>query len=54
MTGKDCPFVWIEECEKNFMELKTWQAQAPVLVILNPTLGFKVYCDAFLKGLGFE
>lgn len=52
LTRKDNPFVWDEDCEKSFQELKTRLTTAPILVIPDSTLGFEVYCDASLKGLG--
>lgn len=33
ITRKDCPFLWTNECEKSFVELKTRLTQAQVLVI---------------------
>ena len=52
LTRKGQPFVWKNECEECFNELKTRLTSAPVLVIPDPALGFQIYSDAFKKGLG--
>nr|GFC81614.1 hypothetical protein [Tanacetum cinerariifolium] len=45
-------FVWNEEREKSFEELKQRLASAPVLTLLSRSGGFQIYSDAFKKGLG--
>nr|GEV08087.1 hypothetical protein [Tanacetum cinerariifolium] len=45
-------FVWNEEREKSFEELKQWLVSAPVLTLLSGSGGFQIYSDASKKGLG--
>ncbi|MCH87014.1 retrotransposon protein [Trifolium medium] len=52
LTRKDTPFVWNEECEESFGQLKERLTQAPVLIIPDPNRSFVVFCDASTKGLG--
>ena len=49
---KDNKFVWIEECEASFQELKQCLASAPVLTIQEGNEGFLVFSDASRQGLG--
>ena len=44
--------MWSETCEKSFQELKVRLTTAPVLIIPERGLGYAVYCDASLEGLG--
>lgn len=44
--------MWTKQCEKSFLELKIRLTTVPVLIIPDPALGFEVYSDASLKGLG--
>uniref|UniRef100_A0A7N2MWN1 RNA-directed DNA polymerase n=1 Tax=Quercus lobata TaxID=97700 RepID=A0A7N2MWN1_QUELO len=52
LTRKNAKFVWTEECEKSFQELKQRLVTAPVLTILSNMGGFVIYSDASRKGLG--
>ncbi|GAB2278011.1 hypothetical protein Dimus_039264 [Dionaea muscipula] len=52
LTQKNVPFVWSEECEQSFQELKQRLTSAPVLAIPDSNGGYVVYCDASLRGLG--
>ena len=52
LTKKDRPFVWTEQCEAAFQELKTLLTTAPVLVLPDSSQPFEVYTDASLMGLG--
>ncbi|XP_027933068.1 uncharacterized protein LOC114188674 [Vigna unguiculata] len=52
LTRKDQPFAWIDRCENSFQELKQKLTSAPVLVILDTSRPFEVYCDASHQGLG--
>nr|XP_011463549.1 PREDICTED: uncharacterized protein LOC105351289 [Fragaria vesca subsp. vesca] len=52
LTKKDAKFVWTDECEKVFEELKTRLTTAPVLVIPISGVGYVVYSDASHRGLG--
>nr|KYP33904.1 Retrovirus-related Pol polyprotein from transposon 17.6 [Cajanus cajan] len=52
LTKKDQPFVWDSRCEESFQELKRRLTCAPVLLLLDPSKTFKVFCDASKLGLG--
>ncbi|XP_073120087.1 uncharacterized protein [Henckelia pumila] len=52
LTRKGVKFVWSEQCEKSFTELKERLISAPVLAILEGTGRFVVYTDASKSGLG--
>ena len=52
LTRKNAKFVWIEECEKSFQELKQRLVTTPVLIIPSNLGGFVIYSDASRKGLG--
>nr|GFC04097.1 putative reverse transcriptase domain-containing protein [Tanacetum cinerariifolium] len=45
-------FVWNEEREKSFEELKQRLVSAPVLTLPTGSGGFQIYSDASKKGLG--
>ncbi|GJY61934.1 putative reverse transcriptase domain-containing protein, partial [Tanacetum coccineum] len=45
-------FVWDEEREKSFEELKKRLVSAPVLTLPSGTGGYQIYSDASKKGLG--
>nr|GFD06331.1 retrotransposon protein, putative, Ty3-gypsy subclass [Tanacetum cinerariifolium] len=45
-------FVWNEEREKSFKELKQLLVSAPVLTLPSGSGGFQIYGDASKKGLG--
>nr|GFD46295.1 putative reverse transcriptase domain-containing protein [Tanacetum cinerariifolium] len=46
-------FVWNEEREKRFEEIKQRLVSAPVLTLPSGLGGFQIYSDASKKGLGF-
>jgi hypothetical protein len=52
LTRKEVRFVWSEECEASFRELKERLTSAPVLALPSGTQGFVVYSDASKRGLG--
>ena len=52
LLKKNKKFVWSEECEKRFNELKTRLMLAPVLALPDIYRSFDVYCDASREGLG--
>nr|XP_034908287.1 uncharacterized protein LOC118044188 [Populus alba] len=52
LTRKDKKWVWSEECEASFQELKRRLTTTPVLTLPSGTEGFVVYSDASGKGLG--
>nr|GFA02120.1 putative reverse transcriptase domain-containing protein [Tanacetum cinerariifolium] len=45
-------FVWNEEREKSFEEIKQRLVSAPVLTVPSGSGGFQIYSDASKKGLG--
>ncbi|GJR41883.1 putative nucleotidyltransferase, ribonuclease H [Tanacetum coccineum] len=55
-NGQDTPegekFVWNDEREKSFEELKQRLVSAPILTLPSGSGGFQIYSDASKKGLG--
>ncbi|XP_050897100.1 uncharacterized mitochondrial protein AtMg00860-like [Lathyrus oleraceus] len=51
LTRKGQAFIWTARCEASFQELKRRLTTAPILILLNPSEPFIVYCDASLMGL---
>jgi len=54
LTRKNKKWVWSEECEKSFQELKRKLTTTLVLTLPLGTEGFVVYSDASRKGLGCD
>src|SRR3954470_8212992 len=52
LTRKGVKFVWTDDCESSFTELKTRLTTAPILTIPERGLGYTLYCDASLLGYG--
>ena len=52
LTRKSARFVWTDECEQCFQELKRRLVTALVLALLTESGDFVVYSDASKKGLG--
>jgi hypothetical protein len=52
LTRKNAHFVWTDECERCFQELKRRLVTAPVLALPTESGNFVVYSDASKKGLG--
>ncbi|GJS47997.1 putative nucleotidyltransferase, ribonuclease H [Tanacetum coccineum] len=52
LMGKGEKFVWNEEREKSFEELKRRLVSSPVLTIHSRTCGYQIYSGASKKGLG--
>jgi len=52
LTRKEVRFVFSEECEASFQELKERLTSAPVLALPSGIEGFVVYSDALKRGLG--
>ncbi|XP_049369909.1 uncharacterized mitochondrial protein AtMg00860-like [Solanum verrucosum] len=52
LTQKKVKSIWSEACEKIFQELKDRLTSAPVLILLEGTDSFVVYCDASRIGIG--
>ena len=48
---KNAKFVWSKQCQVNFEELKKRLTTAPVLVLLDLSKNFSIYCDASRQGL---
>nr|GEV17791.1 putative reverse transcriptase domain-containing protein [Tanacetum cinerariifolium] len=46
-------FVWNEEREKSFEELKRRLVSSPILTLPSGTGGYQIYSDALKKGLGY-
>jgi hypothetical protein len=49
---KNAHYIWIDECEHSFQELKKRLVTAPLLALPTKSSNFIVYSDAFKKGLG--
>ncbi|XP_038685741.1 uncharacterized protein LOC119985525 [Tripterygium wilfordii] len=52
LTRKGVSFVWSEECEVAFQELKRKLTSSPVLIVPERDVGYQVYYDASRVGLG--
>jgi hypothetical protein len=52
LTKKNAHFVWDEECEASFQELKQRLVSAPVLTLPIESEKFVIYSNSSLKGLG--
>ncbi|XXG42107.1 hypothetical protein AAC387_Pa01g2451 [Persea americana] len=52
LTRKGVPFVWTDQCEESFKELKKRLTTAPILTLPSGSGGFVVYTDASNIGLG--
>ena len=52
LLKKEKKFVWTDECEASFQELKQHLVTAPVLTLPDIHKDFQVYCDASRQGLG--
>ncbi|XP_070667994.1 uncharacterized protein [Malus domestica] len=52
LTRKDVPFVWSNECEQSFQQLKYLLTHASVLALPDDGGNFEIYSDASLNGLG--
>jgi hypothetical protein len=52
LLEKNKVFEWIEECQTSFEELKKRLTSAPVLILLDLTKKFGIYCGASHRGLG--
>ncbi|XP_069152686.1 uncharacterized protein [Solanum lycopersicum] len=50
--NKNVPFVWSDECEESFQNLKTLLTTASILTLAVEGNNFIVYCDASYSGLG--
>ena len=52
LLKKETKYVWTDQCEAGFQELKKRLTTAPILVLPDTRNGFQVYCDASRHGLG--
>jgi len=52
LLRKDHKFVWTDDCEASFQELKQRLVTAPILIIVEGNKGYVVYSDASRQGLG--
>jgi hypothetical protein len=52
LLEKNKGFDWTEECQTSFEELKKRLTSAPVLILLDITKKFDIYCDASRHRLG--
>jgi hypothetical protein len=52
LLEKNKVFEWTKECQASFEELKKRLTLSPVLVLLDLTKKFDIYCDASRQGLG--
>jgi hypothetical protein len=52
LLEKNKTFEWTAECQASFEELRKRLTSAPVLVLLDLTRKFDIYCDASHRGLG--
>ena len=52
LLEKNAAFIWTDECQMAFDELKKRLTTAPVLTLPDQSKRFTVYCDASKDGLG--
>ena len=52
LLEKNAKFVWSEKCQASFEELKKRLTTPPVLVLLDISRSFSIYCDASRQGFG--
>jgi ribonuclease HI len=52
LLEKNAKFVWFNKCQISFEELKKRLTTAPVLILLDLSKKFSIYCDASHQGLG--
>ena len=52
LLEKNAKFIWTEQCQSSFEELKKRLTTTPVLVLPDLNKSFSIYCDASRLGLG--
>ncbi|CAB3260715.1 unnamed protein product [Arctia plantaginis] len=52
LLRKDAQFIWSEECEETFSNIKNILCSQPVLEIFDKDLPITIYTDASLNGIG--
>jgi hypothetical protein len=53
LTKKNARFLWTDECEQSFQELKRRLVTAPVLMLPSKSCGFVIHSDASRKRLSY-
>ena len=52
LLRKNEKFIWSEDCEKSFVNIKEFLCSQPVLEIFDKDLPIRIYTDASLDGIG--
>lgn len=52
LLRKNEKFIWSEECERSFTDIKKLLSSQPVLEIFDKDLPIRIYTDASLEGIG--
>lgn len=52
LTRKGISFVWTDQCQQSFNELKNKLTTSPVLILPESGVGYVIYTDASHQGLG--
>ena len=52
LTKPNVPFIWTDECQQVFEQLKEQLVSTPILAIYNPNRETELHCDASAKGFG--
>ncbi|UYV68116.1 hypothetical protein LAZ67_5003095 [Cordylochernes scorpioides] len=52
LLKKNSRFIWTEECQRSFEDLKEALCSKPILQLFNPFLATHIYCDASISGIG--
>lgn len=52
LLRKDVKFIWSEECQKSFDQIKSLLCSEPVLKIFDSEVPIEIYTDASIKGVG--
>lgn len=53
LLKKNTKYVWSPTYETSFQEFKTNLTSTPILVLLDASKNFDIYCDASKQGLGY-
>ncbi|UYV79080.1 hypothetical protein LAZ67_17001046 [Cordylochernes scorpioides] len=52
LLKKNSRFIWKDECQRSFEDLKEALCSKPILQLFNPSLATHIYCDASISGIG--
>jgi hypothetical protein len=52
LLENDAKFIWSDKCQANFEELKKRLTTSLVLILLDLSKSFSIYCDASRLGFG--